>query len=268
MAKRKVTTVTEEVEEPKEDIKYEDIHDKTTEEIAAPKEEKPEVVEPKEKVVETPKEEEVEFDPNKFKEEVSKEATDKIVKALTGEGDKRKDSIDQELVSPWKKEGRNPKDYDEIAEWAVAKREILDKRGQVEKAKQEEEAQKAVKQNEESRVKSFNKYIDQQLDDLYKSGKLMTPQDPKNEKDPGVMQRKALFQSMLEVNTKRAEQGLDPIYSIKEIYYEHYKDPTRQPAGADAPVSMGKSGSSHDESPEDYTYEEIRKKNWLDFFRR
>jgi hypothetical protein len=45
---------------------------------------------------------------------------------------------------------------------------------------------------------------------------------------------------MLDVNLERQKAGKPYVYSIKEIYYEHYKAPTPESqdvAGADAPVS-------------------------------
>lgn len=269
MARKKVTTVTEEVEEPK----YEDIHNKSTEEIvASEKEVKEDDGSKDEKPVATPvevKEVKPEFDPDKLKADVAKETTDKIVKALTGEKEtqEQKDKYVAYSEEFSKKHGRNPTWF-EVSAFIKDDLRADMKREAEEEQKAQEEAKKANQENEKERIKSFNKYIDDQLDDLYKSKKLITPKDPKDEKDIGVIQRKALFKAMLDVNTERVKQGQEPIYSIKEIYYEHYEDPTKQPAGYDAPVSMGKSGTSHDNSTEEYSYAEVHKKPWYSFFKK
>ena len=113
-------------------------------------------------------------------------------------------------------------------------------------------------QSNEQKQKAFNNYVDEQLDELHVSGKI-------NKNDP--KQRTALFQKMMEVNDERVKTGKPPIYSVKEIFYEHYTPPTAQVAGADAPVSAGR-GNAQVSNDEEYSYKDIRGKSFLDMFKR
>jgi len=68
---------------------------------------------------------------------------------------------------------------------------------------------------------------------------------------------------MTDVNEKRAKEGKPVIYSIKEIFYEHYKKPTREVPGADAPV-FGKSGHTSPDKSGEIDYREIHGTDFLD----
>lgn len=258
MPKKKVVTTTEEiVEEAPIDYK-EDIQDKSMEEIVkeTPAKEEPKEEE-KEKKEEEPK---PEIDQEKLKEEVAEEVTKKIIKSLTG---KTEDEATEEMgdQSPWAKEGRNPKDYDEIANWSVelVEKKNEAKRVEVEKTAAETKATQEVTATE--RATSFNKYWDEQLEDLQESGKLPKAVDTTDENDDGVIARKELFKTMLDINQERVKEGKDPIYSLKEVYYEHYTPKSKQPAGADAPISAGRSSAP---SGDDEAYEYVGKKSWAD----
>lgn len=267
MARRK-----KEVEEPvtntAEETSYGDIHNKDMSEIAVETpvketiEEKPaEEVKPAAPVEEKPVEQTV--DPEKMKaevkEQVTKELADSITKAITGEKKATQEERDKyEVIAEnfAKEKGRNPTWFelvkfikDDIREEMKAEAE--------QQTKQQEEEKKRVEQDNKARSDAFNKHIDEQLDELLKGGKL--PNTPEA--------RKALFQAMYDVNTKRVQEGKQPIYSIKEIFYEHYKAPNTQPAGADAPISAGR-GNTQPDSTEDYSYQDIRKTPWDGFFRR
>lgn len=233
-------------------------------------EKKPEET-PKEEPKEEPKKpEETEIDEDEFTEKVSKSVADRLAKQITGQDEKKKDDVDQELVSPWTKEGRNPKDYDEIADWAMQKKEVLDKRRAVEEQKateeqnqqkaQQEEAQRAA---DEERAKSFNQVIDDELDELYTNNKLPRVKDKDDANDPGVVARKALFQTMLDVNMKRKAEGKPAIMSVSRIFHTYYTPPTQQRPGADAPISMGQ-GAPEETDPDDYSYTDVKKvqKGW------
>src|SRR3989304_2019544 len=66
-----------------------------------------------------PKEEpqEPEVDISAIEAEVTKKVSERIIKTLTGGSEEEiKGALGEQ--SPWAKEGRNPKDYDEIAQWA------------------------------------------------------------------------------------------------------------------------------------------------------
>lgn len=258
------------------DVSFEDLEEepKTEEpstEIEKKVEEKRVVPEDKE---EQKVEKETEIDEDQLTDKISKRVADTLVKQLTGTADKPADSEDQELVSPWKKEGRNPVDYDEITEWAVKKIEILSERRQEaeRKAKEEQEAltaqqQEELKKYQEEQNKAFNQVIDDELDELYTNNKLPRIKDKDDPKDIGVIARRALFQTMLDVNEKRRAEGKQPIMSVSRIFHTYYKQPSLQPAGADAPISMGQ-GSAEATDPDEYSYTDLKKdqRKW-GFFR-
>jgi hypothetical protein len=265
--KRKVEeTVTNSPES--DETPYEDIHSKDMSEIAAetPAEEAA-PVEPKEEVVPEikPEEKPVEpvVDPEKMKaevkEQVTKELADSITKAITGEKKATTEERDRyEVIAEdfAKKNGRNPTWFELVRFIKEDIRTEMKTEQEQEQQKMQEERKRAEEDNK-ARSEAFNKYIDEQLDELLKGGKLPNTAEA----------RKALFQAMYDVNTKRVQEGKQPIYSIKEIFYEHYTPPTAQPAGADAPVSAGR-GNIQPDSSEDYSYNEIRNTPWTGFFKR
>ena len=221
---------------------YNDLHKETTETIASntelPKEPDKKVVEPVKE--EKPAEKTEELDTNKLVEDVANKVVEKIAPP-----DEKK-TEDQEYIDWANKfkedEGKEPtwtdvaKHLKEEAIKAIDEREAL-------KAKQTEETKKIADENEKRSIETFNKIVDEDLEDLYTNKKLTPIADKNNPSDQGVVERKALFQKMLDVNTQRATEGKRPIYSIKEIFYEHYTKPNAQPAGVDAPISMGKGTS-------------------------
>lgn len=204
---------------------------------------------------EAPKEPEVDI--SAIEAQVTKSVSEKIIKSLTGGSEEEVTGATGEQ-SPWAKEGRNPRDYDEIAEWTT---QLALKKQEEQKVKEQEENK--VKEEEASklqteRAESFNKYWDGQLNELFEGGKLPPITDPKNENDPGVQARKDLFTKMVEVNEQRVKDGKEPIYSLKEIFYEHYNN---EEPGMSAPVSAGR-GATGQESGEDYEY--VGKKSFFD----
>jgi len=181
-------------------------------------------------------EEDLEIDTTQIEAEVTKKVTEKLLKSLTGGSEEDVTSATGEQ-SPWAKEGRNPRDYDEIAEWTT----------QLALKRQEEARTKEVEENEakeaeasklqQERAVAFNKYWDGQLNELYEADKLPKIEDAENENDLGIKARKSLFTKMIEVNEQRVKDGKEPIYSLKEIYYEH---PINEEPGMSAPVSAGR----------------------------
>jgi len=97
------------------------------------------------------------------------------------------------------------------------------------------------------------------------STKIKDDTDPN---DRGVQERKALFQTMMEVNTKRVEQGLQPIRSISRIHNTYYKAPNKQPAGVDSAIINGRSSaaSANEEGEIDYL-RDIKGKGWKSFLK-
>ena len=139
---------------------------------------------------EEPKEPEVDI--SAIEAEVTKNVTDKLLKSLTGGSEEDLAKATGEK-SPWAKEGRNPRDYDEIAEWttqlALKKQAELKAEEDKENKRKEEEAGKF----QQERATAFNKYWDNQLNELFEAGKLPKIEDEKNENDPGIRARKSLF---------------------------------------------------------------------------
>jgi len=248
MAKKKVTTTVEEVETP--EVDYKEVHETKIEDLVGEPDVKAEA-EIKEEKIEEKKEEEVEFDPAKWKEEITEATAKKIIEAQT-KREEPKEEVDKELISPWAKEGRTPKDYEEVSDWGVEKAKILQKREQEAQTKATEEQTKKQEEYNKQQIDSFNKYTDEQLEDLKSKGKITTDDE-----------RKALFQTMLTVNQERVKEGKNPIYSVKEIFYEHYKAPNAQPAGADAPVSAGKANVSPEGQELDYN-RDVKNKSIMD----
>jgi len=264
-------------EETPEDVNYKDIKDKSFSEVATetPAEEVKETA--KEEVKEEPKveEEEIEFDPKKFKEEVateisakiSQETADKIAERLTGKDkatEVQKDKYEAYAEKFMAEKGRQPAWF-EVAAFIKDEVKAEAKAEADAKVKQEEDKTKATADEQKARTAAFNKYLDEQIDDLYKSKRLPAIVNKNDDKDEGVVFRKALFQTMIDVNTKRVAAGQQPIYSIKEIFYEHFVAPKREVAGGDAPVSAGLRSTGHAEDTEkDYSYQDIKKKSFVD----
>ena len=253
MARTKKTTVTEEVEEVKEaPIDYKkDIENKSFEQVAeTPKEEKK--VEP---VKETPKEEEtetVEFDPEQLKKEAAAEAKAEILKSLKGETkEETKENIDeyQEYQKEFFSKNNRQPTWFEVAKFTQEQVEKKFEAKQAEERKAREEEQAKNKEIETKNQESTNKYVKDTLDELYANEKLPKIQDIKNEDDYGVRVQQAFLKKVVEVNTKRIADKQAP-KTLKEVFYEDFKAPAREVAGADAPVNMGRGGYTPDDTQE------------------
>jgi len=243
------------------------------------------------KAKEIPKEKEIEIDEDEFGKKIAEnivKTQDELETKKREEAEaKAKQEADEakmkdERVPIYVREGRNPKDYGEINEEAIriAKLEFsseFDKResDRIAKQTEQEEAKKTEAQKKEEAQNQYNKYIDNQLDDLVKSNKLPPVRNKDDEKDLGVMERRNLFKTMYDVNIKIAEENktLPPeqqkplINSLKEIFYEHYKPMSTQPAGYDAPVA-GKTSVIAPTNDEEIDYREIHStKNFWDFMK-
>jgi hypothetical protein len=204
-----------------------------------------------------------EFDLEEITNKASEAAAQKAQEAVLGkiasalglspeEADKAKD---EGLVPPWEKRGEDrPKSWKEQAEYSADL--AVWKQDQAKKAAEEAEAK--AKDEEKQKTESWNKHWDEQLDDLVATGKLAKVENKDDPNDRGVVERKALWQKMYDVNQQRLAEGKQAISSLKEIYYEHYQDPNAQPAGADAPVSLGRNGGTSGNAT-DYSYDDIHK---------
>lgn len=221
-----------------------------------------------EQIKETPKEEEIEeIDPKDLVEQAAKKAVEEYVEANKPEDEKLSEQEEyQRWADKFKEEKGKEPTWTEVAlHLEETTLEKIEKR-QEEKQRLETERLNEIKRIEEEQVKKFNDTIDLQLNELYEDGKLTPIKDEKNPSDQGVVERMALFKAMQETNNKRISEGKPPVYSIKEIYAFHYTKPTVQPAGADAPVSMGK-GSTPPDDNEEMDYREL-KRPWSFFGKR
>ena len=238
-----------------------------------PKEEKP-----------TPPVEEAKEEPKVDVEAITKKAVEEALATARAEEAKRleetkqkeeeakqKELLKDDLVPAWVKEERQPASYEEIAAESkrIAKLETLAEidareaqRTQQAEAqrKQEEERANSVQKQQEEFNKQLQSEMDLDLNDLYSGNKLPKIADANNPNDEGILARNALFQAGIQVNQERATKGLPPIRSIKLIYYEHYKAPGQQPAGANAPV-MGNAAPPANPNPSDDEYNWARDHN-------
>lgn len=224
--------------------------------------EKPVVEAPKEEPKKEPVVVEEEVDIDKMKSEITdtvrketaKEITDKLTKALGNKPtEEQKDKYEEYADKFAKEKGRQPAWF-ELVPFIKDEVKAELKKEQETAQQQTEEQRKKIDEDNKARGKAFNTYIDEQLADLYASGKL-----PKGDEKA----RTKLFQTMMEVNNKRVQENKAPIYSIKEIFYEHYTPPTAQPAGADAPISAGR-GNAQVDNDQEYSYKDVHNKSFID----
>lgn len=231
-------------------------------EVETPKEEKPPVVE--EKVVEE------KVDVKEVAREAAKEATEQLKKEIDeikGQNLSKKDEKEaiEEAKTKWTKEGRNPKDYDEIVEEAenrafnrmqkfIEERETKKAEEEAQRTKEEKEAaQKAEEQNKTAQERA-QENLSNEIKELEEGGYIPKVTDENNPDDEGVVTRKALFQKGLEINNDRIAKGLPPESSIAKIFFMHFKGVNKQPAGADAPISGNKPSAVPKTSEKPYIY--------------
>lgn len=205
---------------------------------------------------------EVEIDLNEEREKTKREAIEAVTKDVI-EPLKQQIINLQETLSPTEKDdydtfvdeyaaknGGKAPEWKEVAmflEDRAVKRVKDEQKTQVELAKQAESQAKA--QQEAVANENF-KIWQSQLEDMESKEML-----PKMEKpvvgDAGFDARVQLYGHMQGTWKTQA-----PSTNLWEVYAKFYKPQSKQPAGADAPVSMGDSGGMEDESKE-YTYAEI-----------
>lgn len=281
MAKKKTTiTETEETtEDPKQEIDYqEDIKDKSLKDIASEKTE--EVEEKKEEPKSDPvatevKEEdpkpEIDLEENnrKIAEETAKKTREEIADLLKGDPkeEEKKDAYTEWAEKYTEDTGKSPT-WVEAAKFIKdqAKAELIAEQQEAYKAQQEAQTKQA--EQEQGYEKQLNSMIDEELNELYASGKLTRIKDKEDPNDPGVRERKALMQTMYDVNVKRAQTGASPIYSVARIHSNYFKGVNRQPAGADAMITNNRAGSAPTDEG-DYEYvKDIKGKGWKSFFGR
>lgn len=203
--------------------------------------------------------------------EAAKQAAKDSVKeelTRTKEESAREAKEKDEMIPLWEKEGRAPKDYDEIAKEnrRITKLELkqeLKAEQEATKQAKELELQSTAKQSEEA-LEAANSRIGRDMRDLYEGGYLPAIKTPGDANDPGEKAKQALFQLGVEHNIKLKEAGKDPEPSIAKIFFMN-KDKIIakpvQPAGADAPVSGSRPAVIKQES-EGYEYAKDHKKTF------
>ena len=210
-------------------------------------EKKAEVIKPEEKK-EEPKEE-IEFDPEQFKKEVTEAVKNSLGDVLHGKSEEQKEQVvdkwEQFAKDTWEKDNRNPT-YKEALAFVKdqVKEELVADREQ--KSKEEEKQKEEAIKSQELTKKMINDIVDEELNELYTQNKLPKVKDANDVNDAGIVARKALFQAMLDVNQKRQAEGKPLIYSPHRIFNGYYKAPQQQPAGVDAPIAGGKGAVAED----------------------
>lgn len=212
------------------------------------------------------------------KEEAKKETKDEILKALGVTETEKVEAEKQGWQSPWEKRGETkPKDWREAVEAGADLADFRRTQTEAEQKKKDEAAEKSQTERREQ----LNKYWDGQLNDLRSQGKLPEIDEKVQEKiknnkqlneedrkDPGLVAQYRLIETMSEVSKQRQANGQPAIYNLKEIFYEHY-NADKQKAGADAPVSGGKTSVQIGKTDEDeMSYEELHRTDFEGIIRK
>ena len=238
----------------------------------------------------------------KAAEEAAKKATEETKKSFQEEItkilDKDKTLQDKqteadELIASWEKENRLPKDYKELisetmrisdAKFAQREKERVERetkereeKERVEKETKEKSEQEA-KETERQRVEAFNKQISEDLNKLYEGKYLEKPEDINeinnaDTKDEKAKQTQDLFNFGVELNTKLRDEGKQPVTSLTEIYFMHYKPyldakgtSKKEVAGADAPVAGGMNNATKTEKK--MSYAQFHNESWAQLRKR
>ncbi|MBZ5529738.1 MAG: hypothetical protein LAN71_17815 [Acidobacteriia bacterium] len=250
------------VEKKEAEYSNEELHRESMNEIAKNEELPKEEPKVEEKPEETPKVEEKKIEPEELVEQIAT----KVKEKLTPEEKKvAKNKYEEFFEKTVAEKGREP-NWAEVSQFledqAVARME--------EKQKEAWEAQEKIKTEEniarEAMTKRFDAQVDEEIEEIYKSGNLTAVKDSNNPSDQGVLERKALFQAMLDENIKRNAQGKEPILSVARIFYGgYYTKPNAQPAGVEAPISMGTGTPSGGGEEQEINYMKDIKKPWSFF---
>jgi hypothetical protein len=187
-----------------------------------------------------------------IKQSVRDEVVGNIVSTLSGK-------TADENTAPWVREGRNPKSYEEVADWSKTQalkefQSIEDKKQAAAKAAQEE-----AEKSQTQKTTELNQYWDEQLTSMVADQRLpavadeiqekLTKNQPltdEDRKDPGIEARKRLF----ELGNEHKETNLELVY-FKYYLPEHQKSVP----GANAPVIGNAKTTSN--TPGAYSYEEL-----------
>jgi hypothetical protein len=259
-------------QEEQSDYSYSELHKEEMREIAEnkPAEEKP---------LEEKKEEEIPLE--EVGKKIAEDAANAVLekqrleaeesKRLEEEAAKKEPTEKEKQYIEWEKkfneEKSRPPTYLEamqfVEEQAIATIEAKQQARIEEESKKQEEAKKAQEADNER----VNKFVDDEMEDLYNAGKLTKIVDPNNESDQGVVERKSLFAKWAEVNNERRAKGLPDIISATRIAEFYWKKPSAQTAGSNAPVMGSRSATTPPGEEEPYSYKDIHSKGWS-FFKR
>lgn len=188
------------------------------------------------------------IDPEKITADIEAKV-DKKLEEFVGKLDattEQKADVKKDLLAdaPWKKENRDPTWEEALAYMADINKEKVKQEIMADfqhQAEEEEKKQAEEKTRVETEQKTTNEYYTKQWDDefseLEKSGKIPAVKEIGNPKDPGVMARLEILTAMQRVTQENLAVGKPPLMSAKLAFYEHYKSPTEQPPGADAPIA-------------------------------
>lgn len=268
---------TPESKTEEDNVSYKELHDQSIREIAQEEPKKEEKVEVEKKQEEKPIDiEEVAkksadeaarkvLEEQREQEERELEQKQKEEESKIDPKDKAKAEYEQMRADFEKENGRNPT-WDELAikieERTIAKLEERQK----ERLRIEEEKNKKDLAEREEETKRINTFVDDELNDLYNAGELTRIKDPNNPSDQGVIERRELMKTWMEVNNERRAKGLPEIISATRIHRFYYKRPSAQPPGADAPVSGSRNSSVTSDGDQSYSYQDL-KKPWYSFGR-
>lgn len=266
--------------------KYEDLSGQSIREIADGQPATP-APEEKPQAPETPAETPAPTPPVPTAEEIAKQTADELEKRRKEseapaepeptEDEKKATAKYLEWEATFKAKNNRPPSYWEaqnfVRETVKEELKIELKQDAENERKAEEQRQQEINQKREEEQKRVDSIVDDELQDLYNAGKLTKIQDPNNPSDQGVLERKALFQTWMEVNNARRAKGLPDIISATRIFYgadetgkPYFTKPNAQPAGANAPVQGNKGSATPPSAEGSYTYADL-KKPWS-FFRR
>ena len=190
-------------------------------------------------------------------DKVSEDVTDKLVERIVGKESKKD-------LSPWKKEDRNPRNYEEVVDWATKQSEAKMEAKLAARDKKTKDATSDANKKEADTQKKYNEYWNTQMDKLTTEGRIpevnkdiqkkIDAKEELNEedqKDPGVKARKDIY----DLAAKHKESNL------RLVYYDHYK--AKKPEGASAPV-LGSTRGVTPATGEEFSYEDIHNKTVSD----
>lgn len=249
----------------------------------------------------------VEVDAEEYKKEIAQSVREEVTKefdtkleeskkviqeeATTQATQRAKEALAESLVGKpkpepkysWEKEGRQPKDYSEIAEETkrLAKEEMTaeQQKAEEERVAKETETKKEAEENTKKAWEVANSRWDAQLDTLESEGKIPTIGEETKKKYEETKKLTGDERIRAVTDLRAEDAGLDARIKVQEIalenavkgrdvdmelaYYKYYR---KQPAGADAPV-FGSNKSVSSDSGEDFAYEDIAGKKPSDVYR-